>query len=174
MSHYQAETIPLHYKLFKNLNDTDDKRYHYWNLIEKDFQSLPVSQLFRSDYSDPTYPQPPSTKVYTVISLGDAFVIFGAFYVIYGLVVTLFKHCTNTDFRRASHGKRLQHIIEALNVPEAFGDWDDDPTLDVNGHLKKWKKILIEMLLMTVMQFISNFILMVPLLITGIYFATLI
>ena len=165
MAHYQAETIPLHFDLFNSTKD-----FHYWNPDEEDFQSVPMEQLFRSNYSDTLYPQPPSTKIYTVISLGHAFVIFGVLYVVYGLILTIFKQCTNTSFQRAKFGVRLQHILEALNVPEAFGDWDDDNTLDVNGHLKKWKKILVEMLLMTVMQFLSNVIMMVPLLITGIYF----
>ena len=67
MAHYQAETIPLHFDLFNSTKD-----FHYWNPDEEDFQSVPMEQLFRSNYSDTLYPQPPSTKIYTLISLGHA------------------------------------------------------------------------------------------------------
>ena len=83
----------------------------------------------------------------------------------------MYKHNFNEYFNKASHGKRCQHIIETLNNPEAYGDWDDDPTLDVDGHRKRWKKILVEMLVMTLFQFLSNMVLMVPLIITGTFHA---
>ena len=40
----------------------------------------------------------------------------------------------------------MSHIFEVLNNPESFGDWDNDLDLDVDGHKKKWTKILIEMI----------------------------
>ena len=178
MSHYNAERIPLDYEIFKSLNETDDQSFHYWNDVEQKFQSVPISQLYRSEYLNKTnqkklfYPAPPSTNLYTLISLGNAFAIFLGFYIIYGLGLTLFKHHMNDNFSKASHGKRFQHIIETLNVSEAFGDYDDDPTLDVIGHRQKWKKILHEMLIMTMLQFLSNLIMIVPLIITGIYFCS--
>ena len=57
--------------------------------------------------------------------------------------------------------------METLNSPEIFQDWDADDDLDVNGHAEKWKQVLIEMLAMTILQFISNFMLLVPFFITG-------
>ena len=105
-----------------------------------------------------------------MIHLGSAFKIFGTFYVIYGLSLTMYKNYINADFDKAQYGKRFQHIIDTLNVPEAFGDFDDDNTLDVKGHLQKWKNILTEMLVMALFQFLSNMAMMVPLIITGIYF----
>ena len=52
MSHYKAETIPLDYELFKRLNETKDQSYHYWNPIVKDYQSVKISDLFRSNYKN--------------------------------------------------------------------------------------------------------------------------
>ena len=169
MSHHKAETIPLDYSLFQRLNITKDQSYHYWNPITKDYQYVKVSQLFRSNYTDPVRPLPPSTQLYTQISLQSAFVLFWFLYLVYGLVLTIFKHCTSNDFQKATHGKRLQHILEALNIQEAFADWDNDPTLDVAGHHKKWKAVLKEMNWMVVMQCVSNLVLLIPLFDLGMY-----
>ena len=67
----------------------------------------------------------------------------------------------------SSGGEKFQHIVETLNMPESFGDWDDDHDLDVLGHHNKWAEILNEMLIMVFMQLISNLILLVPFLVTG-------
>ena len=69
----------------------------------------------------------------------------------------------------ASLGKKLQHIIEAVNMPEAFGDWDGDNSLNIEGHKKMWNNILAEMMIMVGLQCLTNMILLTPLLITGRY-----
>ena len=66
-----------------------------------------------------------------------------------------------------SKGEKLQHILEAINMPEAFGDWDTDNDLDVKGHYKKWKQILAEMMIMVSLQLVSNMALLIPFFITG-------
>ena len=167
--HYQAETKPLDYNIFKYINETSDQKFHYWIPEKDEFKSIPVSQLFRSTYPENSNKkaEPPSTTVYTVISLGEAFGIFWAFYLVYGLFLTLLKYCISKDFQKGSHGKRIQHIVELLNIPEAFRDWDTDHTLDVDGHIARWKKVLIEMITMAIMQTISNIILLIPFLVTG-------
>ena len=146
----------------------DKDLYHYWNPIHEEFQEVNISRLFRSNNCPNTkLPSPPSTTLYTGIKLLAAFVLFGVYNICYGLILTLIKNCINADFKSATHGKRFQHILETLNCPEAFGDWDNDCNLDVAGHWKKWKKVLAEMLLMVLMQLISNFILLVPFFVTG-------
>ena len=54
-------------------------------------------------------------------------------------------------------------------MPEVFGDWDSNPDLDIQGHLKNWWNVLYEMMVMVVMQFISNVVLLVPFFINGKY-----
>ena len=115
MGHYKAETLALDYELFKTLNETDDRSYHYWNPVENEFQSVLISDLFRSDYTNIFNPGLPKTNLYTFIDLGVAFGMFGLLYVVvYGLVLTLFKYYFNTDFHKASYGQRFQHIIKCL------------------------------------------------------------
>ena len=79
----------------------------------------------------------------------------------------LIKYCTNDDFNLATFSAKFQHIIEAMNMPDAYGDWDTDHTLDLNGHLKKWWKVFYEMLVMVKLQFLTNLCPLIPLLITG-------
>jgi hypothetical protein len=173
MSHNYAESIPLDYETFTYVNDTVLQEYHYWNEIELEFQSIGISQLYRADYTDTKYPQPPSTTLYTIISLGKAYIIFWAILIIYGLVLTAIKSCLNNEFRLATFGKKFQHIVFALNMPEAFGDWDDDQDLDVAGHLIRWWKVLVEMLVMIFAQLLFNMILLVPIWVTGMKLGTI-
>ena len=73
----------------------------------------------------------------------------------------------------ATLGKKLQHIIEAVNMPEAFGDWDGDNSLNIEGHKKMWNNILAEMMMMVGFQFLTNMILITPFIITGTWFSNL-
>ena len=118
MDHYQAETIPLDFETWCRINGTDDQKFHYWNAITDQFQSVSVSDLFRSNYancSEPSNPGLPSIKLYTVINLGTALAFFGIFYLLYAIGITIIKHYVNPAFQSSSFGRRLQHILETLN-----------------------------------------------------------
>ena len=78
------------------------------------------------------------------------------------------KYCINDDFKLALKWEKLQYIIESLSMPEAYGDWDTDKGLDIDGHLRKWKKVLVEMLIMALLQFLSNLCHLIPFYVTGI------
>ena len=146
------------------MNDT----FHYWNPYEQEFQSIKVSELYRSDYTNPEEPSKPSPTSYTGISLGYAFVIFCVmYYLVYALIIIFMKYKINSNFKSASMSEKFQHIVEAINLPEAYGDWDTDLGLDLDGHLKKWRSVLKEMLIMVLMQCISNLSMLVPFFVTG-------
>ena len=117
MDHYHAETISLDWTTWCNINGTADHQFLYWNpSIHDQVQSVNLADIFRSEYSDcskPLYaklPKPPSPTLYTEISFGTLFALFGSFYLMYGLLLTLLKQFINGDFRSASNGKRFQHI----------------------------------------------------------------
>ena len=164
MNHYHAELIPLDAETWSSFNNTF---YEYWNPITNEFQSRNISELFRSDYTDPAYPQPPSITLYTLTDLRTAYGLFWAVYLFYAILVFLVKYLFNEDFRKASKWEKLQHITETLNNPEAFGDWDTDHKLDLDGHLQKWWNILFEMWLMGFLQLFTNFCMLIPFFVTG-------
>ena len=143
--------------------------YHYWNPFKEEFQSIHTSKVFRSDYSIyfGRFPKPPPTTNYTLITLGNAYIIFLSMFSIYAILVTVLKYHLSSDFKSASISEKVQHVIKALNNPEAFTDWDSNLDLDVNSHLRIWSKVLIEMMVMCLMQVVTNLIMIVPFWITG-------
>ena len=175
LNHYHAEISKfLDPDIWCNDNTTTggQQLFHYWDSTTDQFQSVKVADIFQSTYScsegkSPQFLEVPPTTLYTVISFGQAYGLFLGFYVIYGLILTWIKNCMNNDFKMSPKGEKIQHILMTLHCPEAFGDWDSDHDLDVAGHLKKWKSILKESLVMILMQCLSNLILLVPLFVTG-------
>ena len=146
-----------------------DGLYHYWNPRTNQSENVAMANLFRSNYTNIKAPQPPPTTLYTLIKLRTVFISFWIGYLLYGIHLTLIKNCINKAFKMASLGKKLQHIIEAVNMPEAFGDWDGDNSLNIEGHKKMWNNILAEMMIMVGFQFFTNMILITPFIITGTY-----
>ena len=96
-----------------------------------------------------------------------AFIIFWLMYLIYALILAIIKCQLSKDFRSENLGDKLQHLVEAINLPEVYGDWDTDNNLDLDGHYKKWKAVLFEMFLMVLLQLMTNIGLLVPIWITG-------
>ena len=166
MDHFHAEKIPLDPKIWEQIRNTNDGLYHYWNPSNGLFEFSHISEIFRSNYKD-DIPEPPPSTIYTIISLWEAYLIFWISYIIYGLLLIPIKCFINKDFRLASKTEKLYHIIEVLNIPEAFGDWDTNLELDVKDHKKKWTNSLIEMMLMSVFQVLSNLLMLTPFLLTG-------
>ena len=72
------------------------------------------------------------------------------------------KYCISSNFKSASMSEKFQHIVEAINMPEAYSDWDTDLGLDLDGHLKKWRRVLMEMMIMVLMQLVSNISMLLP------------
>ena len=63
--------------------------------------------------------------------------------------------------------EKLQHVVEALNLPEVNNDWDVDNTLSIEEHKGLWKEILSEMMLMVGLQYLTNLMLLIPFFVTG-------
>ena len=67
--------------------------------------------------SDDASPQPPSTTLYTAIRLQTAFILFWVGYLSYGILLTALKYCINNNFKSAPRSQKLQHVVEAINIP---------------------------------------------------------
>ena len=128
-----------------------------------------ISTLFRSNYTNPTYPLPPPTTLYTAIKLKTAVMIFWSTYLIYGILLAIFKCFYSKEFKEATKWKKLQHILEALNLPASYADWDSDPEIGIYRLQKKWSKVLGEMIIMVSLQFVTNMAMLIPFFITGKY-----
>ena len=153
---------------FFYFNFTDhDFSFHFWNPNATKFQTVPLSDLFRSDYADIDTPKRPQSSLYTLVRLKTAFCLFWMGYILYGLLLLAIKNCLNKRFYQASKMEKIQHVVEALNLPETYNDWDADNSLSIEEHKKLWKEILAEMILMVGLQYLTNLMLLVPLFVTG-------
>ena len=63
--------------------------------------------------------------------------------------------------------EKIQHVVEALNLPEAYNDWDADNSLSIEEHKKLWKEVLAEMMIMIGLQYLTNLMLLIPFFVTG-------
>merc|ERR1740129_1106726 len=115
LNHYHAETIHLDYEIWKGFNES---LFQFWNPIDEDFQERNISELFRSNYSDPESPEQPPSTIYTLLSLGTATGLFVAFFLLYGLFLSKLKAKMNTNFSTSSFRKKMQHLILVVNCPE--------------------------------------------------------
>ena len=88
------------------------------------------------------------------MTFGPLLAIFLTYYLLYGLLLTLFKHFRSTGFKLLSHGERCKEVVKLLFIPEVNEDCMS----------KKWK---IDTLLLVVIQVVSNLILLVPFFVTG-------
>merc|ERR1719464_488978 len=75
--------------------------------------------------------------------------LFFTFCLIYCLLLTLFQYFMSPDFRSSTHGERVKIVLKLFIIPEANGDCQT----------REWK---LEMLLLGLLQVISNLILLVP------------
>jgi hypothetical protein len=159
MNHHHAERFPLDPKIWKNLNKTD---FHYLSAITGQYQTIPVSELFRSEYPTDGPPSPPPITLYTYITLKTAYILFGAFFVVYALLLLLIKTKISDRFASASWGEKLQHLIDVVNVPDPYKDWDSEENLEIRMQAKLWKSTLIEMFVMIGLQLLTNLLLLTP------------
>ena len=144
-----------------------DFSFHFWNPSATEFQNIPLSDLFRSDYSNINTPKRPQSTLYTLISLKTTLYLFGVGYILYGLLLLAIKNRLNKRFYEASKMDKLQHVVESLNLPEVNNDWDVDNTLSIEEHKELWKEILSEMMLMVGLQYLTNMMLLIPFFVTG-------
>ena len=69
-------------------------------------------------------------------------------------------------FRTADTIKKITHVLEVVNLPAIFGDWDDgDHSSKV--YLKRFKEAQKEMLALVMIQYVFNMFLLSPILVTG-------
>ena len=164
MNHHHAERFPLDPEIWNNLKKTD---FHYLSAITGQHQTIPVSELFRSNNPTDGTPSSPPITLYTYITLKTAYILFGAFFIVYALLLLLIKTKISDRFASASWGEKLQHLIDVVNVPDPFKDWDSEENLEIRMQAKLWKSTLIEMFVMIGLQLLTNLLLLTPFWIAG-------
>ena len=119
MDHYTAERISLDGRLFSRLNATDTS-FHFWNNRTDTQDSVALSDIFRSDYTDLDNPLHPAYTVYTGVSLRTAYLSFCALIPLYAGVILAAKFWCSPSFRKAGWPDKLGHLLESLNIPDRY------------------------------------------------------
>jgi len=96
----------------------------YWNLNTNAQVNLAYSFIYRSNYTDPENPVPPEYAVYTGVALQEAYAIFWALISVQYVSILTIKMRLSDQFRATSWKLRLLHIVETINLPDWFSDWD--------------------------------------------------
>ena len=148
LSHWKGEQLILN-------KDAFDKLHDFWN----------KETLFRANYTA-TNPTPPHYSNYTVLTLSQAYAVFFAIIILQAFVLLMAKMNRNKQFKDASWMSKLHHLIEAVNIPEPYSDWDEETGSPLE-HRERLNGILIEILVASAINFSMNMILLLPVIITS-------
>ena len=164
LAHWAAEQTSLEAtKLTSKLNQTTKVFNSIVSGINKEIQ---ITSIHRSDYTDPKHPIPITYSAYTVITLGTAFRVFLAILLCQAICIFLLKKKLNNRFSEASWTSKLQHLVETVNMPDCFSDWEEGEG-GVKEHKRRRGARMLETVMMILIQFGFNLLMAVPLWITG-------
>ena len=134
---------------------------------------------------------------YTLVTLKAAFFFFLGILLFHGIVILILKMNVSSHFESASWLNKIGHVVESLNVPDVYKDFDvdmnpeeDNVTISLfvytspnnnetsrfvdpkeertpEDYRKSYNSVLKETLWMTSLQAVSNLLLLVPVLVTG-------
>ena len=91
----------------------------------------------------PDESQPPHYSLYTCLALGQTFIVFLVMMTLQLMAITVVKIKT---VRRQEHWfNMLVHILENLNIPFPYKDWDTEDTLTVDEFKQRLREVNIEM-----------------------------
>ena len=151
MAHWHAEGFQLEGELLKKLLQ-GSKPY-----MDRDTVDL----IYR----------PQDNTNYTLVTLQAAFFIFAGVTLLHGIAIFILKINLSSHFKSTIWLNKIGHVVESLNVPDVYKDFD----IDIDGeeertteqYQKNHDSVLKETLGMICLQMVSNLFLLVPLLVTG-------
>lgn len=172
LQHWQAEQIPWASRetiayhsgkayLNKTVNFATD------TLHLPGGRTVAWAELNRANYEDPEQPTPPSYTLYTGLSLGEAFAVFGVILLLHVTTVIAVKRCTVHRFcQRKTALEMIVHGLENTNLAYPAWDWDHI-TGDVAAHRRESKRVAMEILLTLLTNFCWSVVMLAPLFLTS-------
>ena len=110
---------------------------------------------------------------YTLVTLQQAFFIFLSLLALHDLAIFALEIATSIPFRKARWQTKLLHLLESINVPDTFMDWDNDEEGEVEikktaeEYRTRWKLVLTETMGKIGLQMLSNLLMLVPIFVTS-------
>ena len=105
---------------------------------------------------------PPNPTLYTGISGGYYCLLFFCIYAIHVLALFALKKAISRDFQRANIIEQFLHTVESTNFPFSMKDWDATKSGGPDEHYARMEEIQVETFMNIIINFISNFILLLP------------
>ena len=155
--HWSKEKNVLDVTVFEKYSNTS--RYSY---------PVDLGVLHRATYAkDGEHPPiPPPYSEYTGLDLAQAFWTFVLLVNAYSLVIFSLKMKMSQPFREARWPSKLRHIVESLNIPDNFEDWDIGG-LNIADYKKQYATVMKEIMSAIGLHLVSNLILLIPLAFTS-------
>ena len=108
-------------------------------------------------------------KVYDIstgTSLRHYFLLFVLLYVLQTVAVFITKYIVVKEFRKINMIKQFAHSLENCGIVIPLQDWDVDHGT-VEEHRQRFSKVNREVIVTMVVNFLFNFVMLVPLIYTG-------
>ena len=141
LTHWKAEQIPFSVRLEAaedNIMTPGDiiylnnmRRNVLWNNVDRYNYTHPENNVHYS--------------LYTGLALGESFVVFLAITALHLLIILITKILTVPNIKKERVFDVFTHIIENLNFPFPYKDWDVDYQSTVGDYKKKLKEVNTEM-----------------------------
>ena len=166
LSHWVAEQVALDLRfrdeLYKTYGpiDIEKNMFSYYHREAMQTVSVPFSAL----YSDPT--NPPGYQEYTLVTLGVSWITFCVLLGVQFVSIMLIKIKFSGKFKEANLFKKLLHTVEKLNFPDCYSDWDEGEG-SLEQHRERYWAVKKEMVAMVILHFLSNLVMLCPIVITG-------
>ena len=161
LQHLKTEQMPWHPDLKSNFVVNGSIQFGNSALLN-------WNDLDRWQTDEDSRPIPPPLTLYTVLTLKEYFFIFWTILLIQTVLVFLIKlNCSKKDFQQLNLLEKVIHAVENCFIPYNILEWESIQTGNSEEHQRKMKSNLVEVLLVMVVNFIVNFILLVPIFILG-------
>merc|ERR1719397_2112638 len=113
LAHWKADQIPFVDTEFQNMT------YDYWSIVDNSTKTVLFTKLHPGS-------EPPHYSHYTVLGLGQAYLVFWTVLAVQLVVVLITKQWFSQQFRQAGLGSKLLHGLHCLNIPDIHTDWDEN------------------------------------------------
>ena len=162
--HWKAEQLPFDIRL-GHLQDMSPKDIIHLNSMNRE---VLWTDIDRWEYSSSKhdYHQPPHYSLYTGLALGETFVAFLVLTALHLIVILIVKIITVKKIKRENIVTIFVHILENLNIPSPYKEWDSE-NLIVSGFKEKLKEVNREMLWSFFVNIVFNVLMFMPLWWTG-------
>ena len=141
LNHWKAEQLPFKVRLDSVNEMTPDDIVELNKMIRNVSWSSLDNWIYNTTHPDES--QPPHYTLYTGLALGQTFIVFLEMMTLQLLAITVVK--IRTVRRQENWFNMLVHILENLNIPFPYKDWDTEDNLTVDEFKQRLREVNIEM-----------------------------